>query len=207
MPWRPDYATLAEAKAYLRITDTADDAEIAVAITAASRAIDKHCARQFGVEAAAVARLYTWTGERIYGRQSLPVDDVSSTTGLAVVTLDEDGTTADTLTSGTDYDLWPYNATHDDRPWSHLVLRPSSVAFLPRTARGVQVTALFGWAAVPAVVEQATLVQASRFFVRRHSPYGIAGSPETGSEMRLLARVDPDVALALGSVRRTLVAS
>ena len=44
--------------------------------------------------------------------------------------------------------------------------------------------------------------EASRWFARRNSPYGIAGSPEMGSELRLLAKLDPDVAVMLaGKVR------
>jgi hypothetical protein len=41
------------------------------------------------------------------------------------------------------------------------------------------------------------LLQASRLDFRRVAPAGVAGSPETGSEVRLLARVDPDVAVSL----------
>lgn len=55
---------------------------------------------------------------------------------------------------------------------------------------------------MPAVVSSACLIQAARFFVRRDSSYGIAGSPELGNELRLLARLDPDVALLLTSVKR-----
>lgn len=46
---------------------------------------------------------------------------------------------------------------------------------------------------VPAGVNTATLIQAARFFKRRDSPYGVAGSPEMGSELRLQAKLDPDV--------------
>ena len=46
---------------------------------------------------------------------------------------------------------------------------------------------------VPDGVKVATLLQAARYFKRRESPYGIAGSPEMGSEMRLRAELDPDV--------------
>jgi hypothetical protein len=38
-------------------------------------------------------------------------------------------------------------------------------------------------------------MQASRLLSRRDAPFGIAGSPEMGSEMRLLAKLDPDVDL------------
>jgi hypothetical protein len=69
----------------------------------------------------------------------------------------------------------------------------------PTTERnGVTISAVWGWDEVPTTVEQATLLQASRFHARRFSPYGVAGSPEAGSEMRLLAKLDPDVELALG---------
>jgi hypothetical protein len=50
-------------------------------------------------------------------------------------------------------------------------------------------------------VEQATLLQASRFHARRFSPYGVAGSPELGSELRLLAKLDADVELALSKAQ------
>ena len=46
--WQPDYITVAEAKDALRIGDDADDAQLAMWISAASRAIDTHTNRQFG---------------------------------------------------------------------------------------------------------------------------------------------------------------
>jgi hypothetical protein len=66
----------------------------------------------------------------------------------------------------------------------------------------VQVTATWGWTAVPATIKKATLLQASRFYKRRDAPFGVAGSPDMGSEMRLLAKVDPDVEVMLGDYRR-----
>ena len=35
-------------------------------------------------------------------------------------------------------------------------------------------------------------IQASRLAARRGSPWGIAGSPTDGNEIRLLAQLDPD---------------
>ena len=54
MAWQPDYVTTDELKTHLRIdlADTTDDDAIGIAITAASRAIDRSCGRQFGVYAA-----------------------------------------------------------------------------------------------------------------------------------------------------------
>ncbi|NIL59971.1 phage gp6-like head-tail connector protein, partial [Salinispora arenicola] len=59
------------------------------------------------------------------------------------------------------------------------------------------ITAPWGWPAIPTAVVLATQLQASRLLTRRDSPYGVAGSPQDGSEMRLLARVDPDVEVVL----------
>lgn len=202
------YSTLAELKAHLRVTDTADDSAIAVAITAASRAIDHDTQRQFGLTGSAVARVYTYQRECIEDRLSLAIDDVQTTTGLAVA-LDQnyDGTFETTLTRGTDFDLWPWNAAADGKPWTHMVLRPTSTAWFPYFARGVQVTANFGWSAIPSIVHQACMIQAGRFFMRRDSPYGIAGSPQVGSELRLLDRLDPDVSAMLTTVRRARMGS
>ena len=96
------YATLAELKVFMRTTDTADDALLTLALTAATEAIDLVC-----------------------------------------------GTTA--------------------------------VQFSP----------------VPASVKLATEMQASRWAKRRDAPFGVAGSPELGSELRLLPKLDPDVEVLL----------
>lgn len=204
MAWKPDYATTAELKAHLRVTDTDDDTAIADAITAASRAIDHSCGRQFGAEASAVARYYTY--DRAYvidGRAAIPIDDLHTTTDLAIA-YDDDGDASwgQTVSTTEDVILWPYNASRDGRPWTHLLMHPSATHLPPWSPNGIRVTGRFGWAAVPNVVKTACLIQAARFFVRRDAAFGVAGSPEVGSELRLLDRLDPDVAVLLGSVRR-----
>lgn len=200
MALRPDYVTPTQLKAHLRITDAADDLAIALAITAASRAIDKSTGRQFGLSGAAVARVYTWNGTCLDFLPAVAIDDVQTATGL-VVKIDQagQGTYGAALTG---VDPWPFNAAADNQPWTHLVWRSYSSAFPNRRSQGVQVTATWGWTAVPEIVQEACLIQAGRFFVRRDSQYGVAGSPEFGTELRLLERLDPDVALMLQTVRR-----
>lgn len=200
MAWAPDYATTAEARAYItRHSETVDDTEIALAITAASRAIDTAAGRQFGVVAAAEQRFYTARWDRRVMRWVVPVDDLMSVSNFAAITVDANGDTVGTVD---DYVLEPRNAAAKGRPWTQMLIRPEST-YKPTGARDeVAVTALWGWTAVPTPVKNATLLQASRFFARRDSPYGIAGSPDEGSEMRLLARVDPDVAVMLGPYKR-----
>lgn len=199
MAWAPDYVTSAELKAYLRISDTDDDAQIALAITAASRAVDTHAGRQFGSVSPAEQRFYTSRWDRRICRWVVDVDDLMTTTNFAAITVDSEGVTVGTID---DYVLEPRNAAAKGRAWTQVLVRPNS-AYKPTGARDeVAVTALWGWTAVPAAVKQATLLQASRIFARRQSPYGIAGSPDDGSEMRLLARVDPDVAVTLNPYKR-----
>lgn len=212
MAWKPDYCTAAELKTHLRITDTDDDTPLGVAITAASRAIDQACNRQFGSVSPAVARYYSFDPcqsaymyDTFRGRLGLEIDDLMSTTNLVVkFDLDDDGIFEETVDSG-DYNLFPWNAAADSRPWTRLVLA-TGVAF-PTQLRGVEITALWGWSAVPAVVKDAALIQSARFFQRRNATFGIAGSPDLGNEMRLLAKVDPDVAVLLSSVVRHWVAA
>jgi hypothetical protein len=45
------------------------------------------------------------------------------------------------------------------------------------------------------------LIQSSRIFVRRQSPFGIAGTPELGT-VRLTSRLDPDVEALLRPLRK-----
>ena len=66
----------------------------------------------------------------------------------------------------------------------------------------MSVTATFGWAAVPATIHNACLLQASRFFADRNMPHGIAGSPDLGNELRLLAKVHPDVEVMVTPYKR-----
>lgn len=186
MAWEPDYCTGAELKHFVRIDDTDDDAEVALAITGASRAIDLHCNRQFGKDAAPTTRYYRSKpcGPRT---RLVKIDDVMTEVGMTVLT-------HDIAATAITYSLTPINNAAKGKPWTMLRL-PAHVPTVDY--EDVAVTATFGWTAVPAAVKEATLLQASRFLARREAPFGIAGSPDQGSEMRLLARVDPDVGVAL----------
>jgi uncharacterized phiE125 gp8 family phage protein len=199
MAWAPDYVTTAELRSYLRISDSADDTQLAYAITAASRAIDQDTGRQFGVVGSAEERFYTARWNKWRCRWLVDIDDLMSTTNFDAQVQDTDGVDVGQIN---DYFLEPRNAAAAGRPWTLLTVKPDS-SFKPtgRTDE-VAITALWGWTAVPTAVKQATLLQASRLFARRDSPYGIAGSPDTGSELRLLARLDVDVAVALRPYRR-----
>lgn len=184
MPWAPDYITPAELKAYLRINpdDDVDDDEIADACTVASRAVDGTCGRQFGQVDAIESRIYVAQYSVAEAAWFAVIDDLQTLTGLAVTDEDDDVIAAD------DYRLLPLNNAAKGWPYERIRL-PAAGEY---TIEG-----RWGWAEVPTAVKLACKLQGSRFMARRDSPYGVAGSPEDGSEVRLLARVDPDVEVSL----------
>jgi hypothetical protein len=196
--WKPDYVTVDDLREYMTksaVEITEDETTFARAVTAASRAVDRHTRRQFGLVAAAAARQYT----AIYsgGYWVVPIDDLMTVTGLVVEVDTAGDNTYATEVTAPGYVLRPRNADADGKPWTKLAFTANAEAYPTGVEGGVQVTAKWGWSTVPTTVELATLLQASRLFVRRESPYGVAGSPSDGSEMRLLSRLDPDVAVML----------
>jgi hypothetical protein len=192
VPWAPDYATDEDLRDYLRIPDLDDDPALGLANTAASRAIDEACNRQFGQVAAVQERFYPPWPDYERGYWCLDIDDLMTATGLVV---DVDGTPVATFL------LEPRNAAAKGRPWERLVFTADSEA-LPSSCAEVSVVAKWGWSAIPDTVKNANLLQAARFFKRQDAPFGVAGSPDQGSEMRLLARVDPDVKVMLANYVR-----
>lgn len=197
MAWAPDYITAAELRTYMRIGDVDDDTELALAVTAASRAVDNHCNRQFGATAGAEQRFYTARYDYGRGRWVIDVDDfmTPAAAGL-VVTVTDVGTI-------TLYDKEPINAAAKGKPWTRLVVRTTSTVMPTGAEFEVGVTANpWGWTATPSAVKLASKLQGSRFHSRRDSPYGIAGSPQEGSELRLLSKLDADVAVSLRGLVR-----
>ena len=197
MPWSPDYLTLSQVKAYLELADTLDDAQLSLWVTAASRAVDKLANRQFGQLAAPAARVYRRPAFYVpeLAMWCLDVDDVQDSTGLTVQQYG--GTALAYASSGAT--LLPDNAPPDGKPWTQL-------GFTSNPAVPVTVTARWGWTAIPAQVQQAVQLQVARWNFRRSAPAGVSGSPDQGSEVRVLERLDPDVRVSLaGLIRRRRV--
>lgn len=203
MTYLTDYCPLADLKAHLRVTDTADDVEMAFTITAASRAIDHFTNRRFGQDASATVRYYTWNGMCIDGREALDIRDVQTTTGLVVAFDDGTATFPNTVTLNTDFDLYPRNAAAEGVPWTHLLMCPTPAHTLPAAPTEVSVTAKAGWTAIPSLVEVACLIQASRWFMRRDTWSGVGGADQLGNTVRVdTTKLDGDVAASLQPVRR-----
>lgn len=201
MAWAPDYITLAQLKDYMRVTDSDDDAELSTAISGASRAIDLATGRQFGQVAAAEDRFYETVWDIATGRWLVAIDDLADLTGF---TLAIDPAGDDSFSDAiTEYVFYPRNAVVKGKVYTSVAIsRTSDVQPLCR-AQVVKGHAKWGWSAVPTVIEEACELQSSRLAMRRDSPFGVAGSPSNGgSELRLLAKLDPDVDVMLRSVNR-----
>jgi hypothetical protein len=148
-------------------TDSVKTASLERAINAASRQCDRFTGRPHGFwqDATVVAREYAADDYcRVF------TDDISTTTGLIVKTdLDGDGTFETTLTITTDFRLLPFNAADEVpvRPYEQIVIASNANYTFPVYGNGqpgVQVTAKFGWPAVPDDVAQACVLQAIHLF-------------------------------------------
>lgn len=196
MTWAPDYVTVADVKDYLRVdpTYTGDDTTYARWATASSRAVDRKCNRQFG-KVALTTRVYrrppAYSAE--FGLWLLDIDDVMDATGMTVngVAYASSGAI-----------LLPDTAALDGKPWTMLGLAIQPAPPGPGVTTTNTIAAPFGWSSVPAQVPTACLLQCARWNFRRDAPAGVAGSPDQGSEIRLLAKLDPDVATTLVGLSR-----
>jgi len=179
-----DYASAYDYKSFARIPDddTDDDTEITLALAATKAAIDLATNRTFdAAEDTATERFYPVYYNKSIGRYQADIDDISDDTDFAVEANDSDITA--------DCTLAPRNAVAKGMPFTTIIFSPGAVTALTEIA----VTAKWGWDSVPLAIKNATLLQTNRLMKRRDAPFGVAGSPDLGSELRLLAKLDPDV--------------
>lgn len=190
-----DYATLEAVKSRLDIADTIDDGMITSVISAASRSIDKTCNRLFSP----VTEVRYFTA--MCGTQ-LDIDDITTVTTIQTDS-DGDRTYEDTW-SATDFDLEPYNAAAQGEAYTQLHTTPTGRYAFPTVRRGVKITGVWGWATIPYPVTEACILLTIRWFKRKDSPFGIAGSNELG-QVQMMATRDPDVRAMLEPYRKFTV--
>lgn len=187
------YATVAQLRTHMTDDNSvAPNEMLERALNTASRWIDRVCGRRFWADGAVTVRQYRPAEPDIAW-----VDDISSTTGLIVVTDPvDDGTFSQSWTLDTDFVLEPNNADSNGSAYAWWRLRPIGDLWFPvgGRRRSLKVTALHGWSAVPPDIEEACLLRAYSLFMRRNSPTGIQGFDGFG--MRT-TKLDPDVAALL----------
>lgn len=187
---------MSDLKDSLNIEDIQDDVALEAAIMAASRMIDDYTGRFFykdGTTLNPVTRYYTaqdwWTTN---------VDDFISLNEIA--TDDNFDQTYSTVWANDDYMVEPINNPRRGWPWTRL-LAIGAYIFPFNLPQSVRVKAVWGWSAVPHEIQMACKLQAARLFVRRQSPFGVAGSPDLGT-VRLSSRLDPDVEILVRPFRK-----
>jgi hypothetical protein len=179
------YATLAQVKGALRITDSVDDSLLEMAIESASRLIDGYTYRYFYNSGTA-------TRDFVASDSYLAIiDDLISLSELK--TTDEIG--SEYVTWGTaDYQLRPVNGKQDglNVPYTSILSTDDLLFNILGEQALVRVTGVWGWSAVPIAVTQATIIQSSRIYKRLDSPLGVAGFGDLGA-IRVGRSLDPDV--------------
>jgi hypothetical protein len=191
------YATLAEFKSAIGITDSTDDTPLQSVLDATDALIDLYCDRKQGFGTATETRYYNaeaW--------DYVLIDDLVSVTTLTTDDLG-DGTYSTSWTINTDYNLSPPNAALDGWPYTQIdasVTYPKNFPY--DIYRGVKVVGVFGWPAVPQAVKQAALIQAGAVWSSRTSPFGVIGSVDLGGILRQTRALHPEAQVLLESFRK-----
>jgi hypothetical protein len=175
------YCTEEQFRSYVGTIPADRQSQVHDAINTASRAIDLHCGRVFFDSGSATARVYS-----PFDQFAAWVDDFSTTTGL-VVKVDEDNDGAfETTWTSSDYEVEPIGGVvHGVSGWPFRMLRAVGsyrfrVGVAMERRQTLQVTARWGWAAVPEPVRQACLQMAAELYRRKDAPFGIAQTVDFG---------------------------
>lgn len=197
------YCSLPDLKSVGRVESADDDPFLETCISAASRTIDRWCGRSHGFWQDSTVQTRDYTPD---DSGSVYTDDISTATGLIVKTDTAiDGTFATTLTITTDFLLYPRNADKETpvRPWSLIRVASGSSQTFPVAARPtVQVTAKFGWPAVPDEVKLAAILQASMLYSSKDARNSITAD---GYLVRPSRFMHPQAELLLADFRRAIM--
>ena len=180
------YATLAEVKAALRLNDTIDDSLLEMAIESASRLVDGYSGRYFYNAGTATKNFAAQDNYIVVTEDLQSVSSLQDTNEIGG---------SYTTWDANEYQLEPLNGKADGISMPYTQIRAVGGNFFNLNVGDalVRITGVWGWAAVPIAIKQATIIQASRIFKRLDSPLGVLSSPDLGF-IRVGSRLDPDVA-------------
>ena len=193
------YATLAQVKSALRITDNVDDTLLEQAIESASRRIDGYCGRWFYKTASTAILVYP------FDYYNVPVQDIANTSVTVAVSTQGNNVYDQVWTQGVDYQLEPLNASLNSKPYNNIMAiggKTFPIQLQPNVPY-VQVTAQWGWQSVPVDVTQACVLLSIRQFARLNAALGIVGFNDMAIQVKA---VDPDVRDLLNQYRLFAVA-
>jgi hypothetical protein len=178
------YATLAEVKAALRITDSVDDSLLENSIEAASRRIDGYCGRFF-YQRSATVKFFP------IHEYKCAVPDLASSTVTISLDTTGDGTYETVLTAG-QYQLEPFDVVLEGRPYRTITAIGGQTfpLYSQPAIPSVQVQGTWGWPAIPDDVREACVLLSIRGFARYNAALGVVGFADMAIQVR---SVDPDV--------------
>lgn len=191
------YVTLEDIKSRLGgASIDGGDPQLEQRITSACRAIDVHCGQFFYDSGAASARTF-----RPRSIHRLKVDPFSTTTGLVVKSDTSDDGTFATTWAAADYEV-DYFGDNPSYPFDTIeAVGAYTFPIYYRRRRTVQVTARWGWAAVPQNVLEAATILSVDLWKRKDTPFGIAtGTVDFGG-----LRIGRDVMAQVASLLQTFV--
>ncbi len=198
------YATLLQIKSLDRLNistaDSSSDTTLEGIITSISRSIDRYCGQYFYKSTAAETRYFT-----ALESSSVFVGNIVSVSAL--YTDSGDRSYANTW-STSDYDLFPYNSTSlsEPEPFRFIDVSPIGTYRFPALlSKGVKLSAVYGWNAVPTSVTEACLLWSERWFKRYKTPLGISAMSPLGEQMLKVPPPDPDVIQLLHNYRYVAV--
>jgi hypothetical protein len=171
-PW---YVSLTQLKSYLTgITGTTIDTELQDSISTGSRDIDTFCGRRFWKDTTATARIFQVQPDR---RGVVKVSDFWTTDGLIIATDEGGDGTYETTWTTSDYQLEPLNGIEDGiEGVPYWKIRAINRTWPSNARASLQVTAKWGWSAVPAGVKSAcAILGIETAKLAREAPFGVAG--------------------------------
>lgn len=196
------YATLLQIKAAdrLNIPDAVSDTPLENTITSVSREIDKYCGRYFYKTSTGSTDTRYFTAVE---SERIRIGDFVSVTALYTDSLAGDRSYPYTWAS-TDYDVFPYSAgtLSEPEPYQWLDITPRGQYQFPvDLPKGVKLTAVYGWPAVPAAITEACLLWSMRMFNRYKTPLGVSAMSALGQMTVKVPPPDKDVCQFLDNYR------
>jgi hypothetical protein len=203
-PVNTNYCTLDELKNEKALATGQDDTTLQLSINAASRQIDNLCGWRFWLDPTPVAQTYYPCQARwldlmaTSGMSDGGADGIATTSGLQVkVDVDQDGVFEVPLTRNVDYILAPTNAQARLPLWPFTelqIINPLGTIWFPKSLYGqptIQITAQYGWPAVPDDVKKAALIQAQMLAKSKDAPFGQVEIGGLGSPLGIRGAVHP----------------
>jgi len=191
------YCLLTELKAdeRLKIVVSTYDASLEGVIEAVSRAIDNECSRFFWKDTNDTTNYFVAENSKyIY------IGDYVSITTLS---MDGNGD-RDYIawTVDTDFDLWPYNAALDGKPYMRIDTGPRGTKnFYTGISKGIKIVGKRGWPAVPKPIKEACLIWSERTYERYKTPLGVSATTALGEMTVKVPPPDVDVMTMLNPYR------